>query len=423
MCVERRDGPVPAIESYDWSRRELLVRGGVGVMAIGLAAGCQPAAKVAEGDQSAALLTGATRELPTVTPVPFTAAEPIAAPSLARKVAQMLMVGFRGTVLDDNNPIVADIRERGIGSVVLFSYDVVLQSPLRNVESPAQVQALNASLQALATIPLLIAVDQEGGKVARLNETHGFPPTFSAQALGDRADVMFTYAQAAQMAKTLAATGINQNLAPAVDVNTNPTNPVIGLLGRSFSGDPASVTAQAHAFIDAHHAHKITTTIKHFPGHGSSRADSHKGFVDITDTWQPLELEPYRVLIAEGIVDTVMTGHVFNAKLDPVYPSTLSKPILTGILREQLGFTGVIITDDMGMKAITDNFGFAEAVVKAVQAGADMLALGNNLSYDPAVAERTIDILVQAVAAGVISEQRIDESYARIMDLKKRWAT
>ena len=323
--------------------------------------------------------------------------------------------------MDDLNPIVADVRDRGIGGVVLFSYDMVLGNPVRNVASPEQLQALSASLQALATLPLLIAVDQEGGRVARLDEKRGFPPTLAPQVLGEIGDPAYTYAQSAQMAKTLRAAGVNHNLAPAVDLNTNPDNPVIGKMGRSFSADPDVVTAHARAFIAAHHAHKVLTALKHFPGHGSSRADSHKGFVDVTDTWQELELAPYRALIAEGAVDAVMSAHVFNARLDPLFPATLSPAILTGLLREQLGFAGVIITDDMGMGAITAQYGFAEAVVRAVQAGADMLALGNNLMYDPDVAARTIAILTQAVADGHLSEQRIDESYARILALKTKY--
>lgn len=394
--------------STDLTRRDLLARGGAGLLAAGLAAGCRPSYYGGAGSGGTAM----PRVIPTPTAV---------GPTLAQKIAQMLMIGFRGLELDESNPIVADVRDRGIGSVVLFSYDVVLNSPVRNVASPEQVSALDAALQALAPLPLLIAVDEEGGRVARLDDTHGFPPTLSAQALGEIDDPAYTYAQAAQMARTLAQAGINHNLAPVVDLNTNPDNPVIGKLGRSFSADPAAVIAQARAYIAAHHEQKITTTLKHFPGHGSSRSDSHKGFVDVTDTWQEVELEPYRVLIAEGVVDAVMSAHVFNAKLDPDYPATLSHAVLTGLLRERLGFEGVIFTDDMGMGAITENYGFAEAVVLAVQAGADMLALGNNLVYDPDVAAHTIAILLKAVADGAISEERIDASYARIMALKAKW--
>jgi len=333
-----------------------------------------------------------------------------------------VMVGFRGTVLESDNPIVADIRDRGIGGVVLFSYDVALQSPVRNVESPEQVAALDAALAELAADPLLIAVDQEGGKVARFNETHGFPPTVSAQALGEQNDPDATYAAAAQLAETLKAAGVRHNFAPVVDVNTNPDNPAIGAIGRSFSADPAVVTAQAAAFIRAHHDRGITTTLKHFPGHGNSRSDSHLGFVDVTETWQSLELDPYRDLIAQGLVDAVMTAHVYNAQLDPDTVATLSQPIITDILREQLGFDGVVFSDDMQMNAIADNYGFAEAVVGTVAAGVDVVVVGNNLTYEPDVAARIIDLLAGAVADGRLSEARIDESYRRIMALKARWA-
>ena len=286
---------------------------------------------------------------------------------------------------------------------------------MRNVESPEQLAKLTADLQALAQDseppavqpPLLIAADQEGGLVARLNEKHGFPPTMSAQELGEHNDLAFTYAQAEAMAKTLAAAGINHNLAPVVDINSNPANPVIGALGRSFSADPAVVIAQARAFIEAHHAHDVTTTLKHFPGHGSSQADSHLGLVDVSATWQRDELEPYRALIGEGIVDTVMTAHVFNTQLDPTYPATLSQATITGILRDELGFDGVVITDDMNMQAITSQYGFEQAAVLAVQAGADLLAYGNNLVYDPDVAQRAIAALKAAVRQGQLTEERI----------------
>lgn len=337
---------------------------------------------------------------------------------LEQKLAQMIVVGFRGLALDADNPVVADVAERGVGGVVIFSRDMVLDSPVRNVASPMQLRALCAALQAQARTPLLITIDQEGGRVARLDEQRGFPPTVSAQALGEQDDPAHTYAAAAALARTLAAAGVNHNLAPVVDLNLNLEGPAIGKLGRSFSADPAAVVAHARAFIDAHHAQGITTTIKHFPGHGSARGDTHKGLVDVTDTWQPQELAPYRALIATGVVDAVMSAHVFNARLDPHYPATLSPAMLTGLLRGELGFTGVIMTDDMGMKAITAHYGFAEAVVQAVVAGADMLTFGNNLEYDPAVAARAIAILRQAVAGGVLSEQRIDASVARILALK-----
>lgn len=398
-----------------WTRRQVLVAGGA--IAATLLAGCRRPA-----GPSAVAIRASPAAAP-ATPTSVAEETPLAvAPDLRRKLAQMVLVGFRGTVLEPYNPIVADIRDCGIGGVVLFSYDVALQSSVRNVESPAQIAALDAALAGLAAEPLLIAVDQEGGKVARFNATHGFPPTASAQALGEQNDPAVTYAAAAQLADTLKAAGIRHNFAPVVDVNTNPDNPVIGALGRSFSADPAIVTEQAAAFIRAHRDRGITTTLKHFPGHGSSRSDSHLGFVDVTDTWQPLELAPYRDLIAQGLADAVMTAHVYNAQLDPDTVATLSQPIITGILREQLGFDGVVFSDDMQMNAIAANYGFEEAIVGAVRAGVDVIAVGNNLDFDPGIAPRMLDILTAAVVDGRLSEARIDASYRRILALKARWS-
>ncbi len=397
------------------TRRQMLAGGGI--LAAALLAGCRPAAP------GVPLATNTPEPLPTASPAVVAAKPAGAEVELRKKLAQMVMVGFRGTALAADSSIVADVREHGIGGVVLFSYDSALQSPVRNVESPEQVAALNAGLRALAETPLLIAVDQEGGLVARLNDRYGFPATLSPQELGARNDPAYTYDAAAQMARTLRAAGANHNFAPVVDVNTNPENPVIGVLGRSFSADPAIVTEQAAAFLRAHRENGITTTLKHFPGHGSSRADSHLGFVDVTNTWQPLELEPYRALIAQGLVDAVMTAHVFNAQLDPDAVATLSQPIITGLLREELGFDGVIFSDDMQMGAIADNYGFADAVVRTVAAGVDIVAIANNLTYEPEIAARTIDILAAAVAGGQLSAARIDQSYQRILALKARWAS
>src|SRR5690606_10098573 len=168
------------------------------------------------------------------------------------------------------------------------------------------------------------------------------------------------------MAATLAEAGINLNLAPVVDVNVNPDNPVIGQLERSFSGDPDVVTEQAKAFIEAHHEHGVLCTLKHFPGHGSSEADSHLGFVDVTNLWSRQELEPFRNLIDAGLADAIMTAHIFNANWDSEHPATLSRAVITGILREELGYDGVVITDDMQMGAIRDFYGFEAAVVMSV---------------------------------------------------------
>lgn len=172
-----------------------------------------------------------------------------------------------------------------------------------------------------------------------------------------------------RLAATLADLGIGLNMAPVVDLCSNPDNPVIAKYERCFSADPNQVSAQAAAYIDAHHQLGVLTTLKHFPGHGSSRSDSHQGFTDITTTWSETELIPYRCLIAGGRVDAIMTAHVFNARLDDCYPATLSKNVITGLLRGELGFDGVVISDDMQMGAIVDHFGFETAIVRLWRRG------------------------------------------------------
>ena len=340
--------------------------------------------------------------------------------SLDVKIGQMLMVGFRGLEVSDDSPIVQDIRDRHLGGVVLFDYDVPTRSPVRNVESPTQVTALVKALQSASATPLLVAIDYEGGTITRLKEKSGFPPTVSHQYLGEVNDLRFTHQEATKMAKTLAELGINLNLAPVVDVNTNPDNPIIAKYERSFSADPEIVTQQALEFIEAHHEQGVLCTLKHFPGHGSSTGDSHLGVVDVTDTWSRIELEPYASIIEAGQADAIMTAHVFNANLDPEYPATLSRPTITGILREELGYDGVVISDDMQMGAIADHYGFEIAIQKSIEAGVDILAIANNSVYEEDIAARTVALIKRLVQDGRTDEARINESYQRIRQLKSK---
>ncbi len=341
------------------------------------------------------------------------------AAGLDEKIGQMVLAGFRGLELAEGNPVVADLRRRSLGGVALFDRDLPSGSPVRNIASPAQLNALDTSLSRLAAEPLLIGIDQEGGQVARLSPEHGFPPSISQQRLGALDDVEATRQAAETTAQTLRAAGINLNLAPVVDLNLNPANPIIGRYERSFSADPDIVTRHALAVIRAHHRYGVLTTLKHFPGHGSSQGDSHLGFVDVTATWRPVELQPFRALIRAGSCDAIMTAHIFNAQLDPDFPATLSRRTVTGLLREQLGFGGVVISDDMGMGAIANNYPFETAVRLAIEAGVDILAYSNNgRVFDPAVPARAVAAIKDLVASGTVDEGRIDQSYRRIMRLK-----
>jgi beta-N-acetylhexosaminidase len=347
---------------------------------------------------------------PSVTPSPE--------PSLRYKIGQMLLVGFRGLTVAESSSIVADIRDHALGGVLLFDYDTPTQTPIRNVQSPAQLTALVARLQATAATPLIVAIDEEGGMVARLDQRHGFPPTVSEQEMGERDDVAYTQQQAGAMAETLRSVGVNLNLAPVVDLNVNPDNPIIGSLGRSFSADPDVVTKQASAFIEAHHEIGVSCTLKHFPGHGSSTGDTHLGVVDVTTTWKPIELEPFANLVSAGLPDAILTAHVFNSTLDPRYPATLSQATITGILREQIAYDGLVLSDDMQMGAIRDAFGYEDAVRLAIQAGIDVLTIANQQVFEEGIVGRTIDIVEQMVSTGQLTEDRIDVSYRRIQAFK-----
>jgi beta-N-acetylhexosaminidase len=353
---------------------------------------------------------------PTDTPTPEPSVTP--GPSLRDRIGQMLLVGFRGLTVEEAGEIVSDIRDRNLGGILLFDTDQPTRSKVRNVESPAQLTALIGGLQSLAGTPLLVAIDEEGGLVARLDERHGFPSTISAADLGARGDVAFTQRAGEQIAETLASVGVNLNLAPVVDLNVNPTNPIIGALGRSFSADPAVVTTEAEAFVEGHRSVGVKTTLKHFPGHGSSTGDTHLGVVDVTDTWTPIELEPFRNLVNDGLADAILTAHVFNSKLDPEHPATLSEPTISGILRGELGWDGVVISDDMQMGAIRQAYGYADALRLAILAGVDMLTIAQQQVYEPGIVETTIDLIEGLVRDGSLTEARIDESYQRIRALK-----
>ena len=350
---------------------------------------------------------------------PPTAAPSGTGPPLRERIAQLLVVGFRGRTADEADATLRQVAELSLGGAVLFSVDQPTGGP-RNVESPEQLAALVGALQAAATrVPLLVTIDQEGGQVARLGPAHGFPPPpRSAAELARIDDLAVIRADGRAAADVLAAAGITLNLAPVVDLAVNPDNPVIAGVGRSFGVDPEKVAAQAGAFIDGHHDAGIPCAIKHFPGHGSSTVDTHLGVADVTDTWTDVELEPFAALIRDGRADAVLTAHVFNGRLDPDHPATLSHATITGILRERLGWDGAVLSDDLQMGAIRDAYGNDEAVALAIEAGIDLLVVANQLVYEPDVAARTVDLVEELVRSGRISEARIDESVARIARLK-----
>ncbi|MDR3180561.1 MAG: hypothetical protein LBT61_01360, partial [Prevotellaceae bacterium] len=276
--------------------------------------------------------------------------------SLKKQIGQMLMVGFRGMELSPDNHIVSDITQLHVGGVILFDYDMPGKKYGRNIKSPQQLKKLNADLQNLSDTKLLIAIDQEGGRVNRLRTVYGFPSTASAKFQGKINVADTTAKYAVQTASTLARLGFNLNFAPCVDVDVNPLCPVIGKMERSFSANPETVSKHAEIWLTEQARQGVTGCLKHFPGHGSAKNDTHVGAADVTDTWTAAELTPYRDLIRTGKVQAIMTAHVFNAKLDAAYPATMSEAVITGLLRRQLGFEGVVFTDDLAMGALVEHY-------------------------------------------------------------------
>ena len=335
-------------------------------------------------------------------------------------IGQMLTVGFRGTELKDGDPFLQAVRDLHLGGVVLFDRDVPTRSPVRNIVSPQQVRRLTAQLQTVAEVPLLIAIDQEGGQIARLKARHGFSTTPSQAKLGRWDDQERTRSSAKNVGELLASLGINLNFAPVLDLAVNPDNPIIAALERSYGTDPDLVKRHARWTIEEFHRAGVLSAVKHFPGHGASKEDSHLGLPDLTHLWSVTELEPFGSLIGEQLPDLVMMAHLYNAQWDETYPATLSSAVITDLLRHRLGFEGVVVSDDMTMGAIVQNYSLAESIELAVKAGVDILLFGNNSSYDPQIAHKAFNILRELVEGGTLSRDRIQQSYQRILELKEK---
>lgn len=333
--------------------------------------------------------------------------------SLAIKIGQMIMIGFPGSQVD--SLVLQEVAAGKAGAVIFFEKNI----PPTN--SYNGLKKIIWSYKKAAAIPLLVAIDQEGGKVNRLKEKYGFPRSVTATQLGKYPlDSVQFYAES--LAGNLAGLGFNVNFAPVVDLKINPTNTAIVKPERPFAKDPDSVVLYAREYIKAHRKIGVLTSLKHFPGHGSSTADTHFGVADVTNTWSPDELKPYRQLIDEGFADAVMSSHIVHKGLDPAaYPGTMSKRVLDSVLRKQLHFDGVVFSDDMHMHAISKQYGWDEAIKRAINAGIDVLCFSNNI---PGSEQRTVDQVYQiirtAVEKGDVPLARINQSYYRIMKLKRR---
>jgi beta-N-acetylhexosaminidase len=335
--------------------------------------------------------------------------------SLDTKIGQMILIGVPKAELDEQ--VLEEVRSGKVGALIFFEKNI---PNLPNAF--ASVKKMTWTYQHAAPIPLFICIDQEGGKVNRLKEKYGFTRSITAAAIGKYASMDSVRFYAEATAATLAGLGFNVNFAPTVDLAINKDNTVIVKPERSYSSDPDTVIMMAKEVIKEHRKFGVITSLKHFPGHGSSKADTHFGVADVTNTWSERELKPFKVLIDEGYADGIMTSHIVNKNLDANgLPGTLSKDILDGILRKKLGYGGVVFSDDMQMHAISKNYGLEETIRLAINAGVDIMCFSNNIQgSDVRTVDKVHDIIKMMVARGEITPKRIDESYRRIIQLKNK---
>lgn len=334
---------------------------------------------------------------------------------LKQKIGQMIMVGFSGSSVNENSNIVNIVKNIKIGGVILFN-----RNSSSNIINYQQTKDLINDLQKYSSLPLFVAVDAEGGQVNRLKNIVQIK---SAYEMGDNATNEITHEEADKLAHELHNLGFNMNLAPVVDVNVNIHNPAIGGLDRSFSDNPNNVVYQATNFILNHYKYDILTVAKHFPGQGNANADTHQAMVDISKTYNQMELIPYQELNKNGLLKAVMVGHLINKNIDPIYPASLSPKFIQTILRDQIGFNGIVISDDLHMLAIKNNYHFDDAVIMAINAGVDIVLATKNMSssYENNTALQIQNIIFEATRSGKIEIAKINESYDRIIGIKRQF--
>ena len=327
------------------------------------------------------------------------------------KVAQLFIVTpeqlafgkVKQAYTEADNKLVKAAERYPVAGFILFA---------KNLKNPEQVRVLNRALHTLTPIPPIVSIDEEGGRVARLARSENFflPRFASMETVGKSENVENARGAGQIIGSYLSTFRFNLDFAPVVDVNTNPENIVIG--DRAFGENPQLVADMAAAFLNGLHSTGVKGCIKHFPGHGDTKGDTHKDYVSVTKTWDELkscELIPFRQNLANA--DCVMVAHVTCTEIDTVYPASLSKKLITDKLRGELGYKGVILTDALNMGAIEKNYGSGEACVLAIEAGNDILLIPRDFyaSYDA---------VLKAVQSGRITEERLNESVLRILQLK-----
>ena len=335
-----------------------------------------------------------------------------ATPTIDQMISQMIMVGFNGTTVEDKwvQQIALDIEKQRIGGVVLTG---------RNIKTSDQLKALTAFLHAQAReTPLLVATEQEGGEFSQLSPMKGFTAFLSAFDIMEKMDLTAAFHTYTTMARLLKEHHINYNLAPVVDI-AQEDSPSIGQKGRSFSPYANIVSVYSSTFVDAFAKEHILTTLKHFPGYGSASKDAQKEQADISLSWQFDELKPYYDMIKTNKITSVMVSNLYLKRFDLIYPAMLSEIIVNGLLRERMGYQGVVISDDMLSKGISRAFSLEERVVLSINAGVDILLFSDYFLKGTNTPKAIHAIIKEAVTNGAIQEKTIHKAYERIIRMKK----
>lgn len=342
-----------------------------------------------------------------------------AAPSvpLRHQIGQILMAGFEG-----RSP-----GSRRFQNFVRFAQDSQIGGVLfltKNISSRSRTRQMIESLRSKIEVPPFIAIDQEGGKIQRLTGAVGFRNTPSARKVGATLTPPQAYDLYSRLATGLVEWGFDMNIGPVVDLDTNPKNPIIGKLRRSYSADPDIVTSYARAFVEAHGSLGIASVLKHFPGHGSTSVDSHLASVDVSTSWSALELEPYRALSGSALPYAIMTGHLtLDREPDAAFgtlPASLSGTMIRQLIRTDLCFQGVVITDDVRMDALANAGSVDTIVTKAISAGNDLIIVSSKDYDGPRFFDRLLAAIEKRADGDPALKARIGEAYARVRAFKNR---
>lgn len=329
--------------------------------------------------------------------------------TLEEKVGQLVITGVDGYNNDEHSELL--IKNYHVGGFILFKKNIQDSAQLSNL-----LNSLKASNASANKVPLFLSVDEEGGRVSRLPDEFRKIP--SNKVIGKKDDSALSYKVGAILGKELNAFGFNMDFAPVLDIDSNPKNPVIG--DRSFGNTSELVSGLGVETMKGIQSQNIISVVKHFPGHGDTSVDSHVGLPKVNHDLERLmsfELVPFKKAIENG-ADTVMIAHILLPKLDSKNPASMSKAVITDLLRTKMNFNGVVITDDITMGAITKNFDIGAAAVKSIQAGGDIVLVCHGFDKQ----ETVIKALLEAVQSGQISAERLEESVYRILELKRKYS-